>query len=406
MKRKKIIIVNAHWSNRGDEAAIRGIVEKIVQLKPYAEITILFKDNLTIKQFVPEWTSIRYEANKFLPNQLDYVIQIASKGKIGKNSIMKRCIKLLKGADYVVYAPGGSVINDRFWWKKQLEYMLPLICARQYKLPIFVAAPSFGPFDEKKKIKNRIRKWAFNTTNYFCVRESTSLEYLEKIHADKNVTVTIDSAFCYSIQKQTAEKQFSKDNELITFWKKYKQIIGITITDLSWNVKYKERHEISDKIKNSFMEFIQEMNKQSIGVILIPQLFGNQNDANDLGKFQCENVMTLSDEYDSEFQQYLISKLYIVIGMRYHSNIFAAKMGTPFLPIIYEEKMSAFIYDAGLNQYAIEVESLNLKLLIEKFNYIRGSYMDYKNDLLVLNERWKRSAEVTYKLMEKFFQKE
>lgn len=36
------------------------------------------------------------------------------------------------------------------------------------------------------------------------------------------------------------------------------------------------------------------------------------------------------EKYDTYFQQYVIGCMYAVIGMRYHSNIFSAKMGTPY----------------------------------------------------------------------------
>ena len=38
-------------------------------------------------------------------------------------------------------------------------------------------------------------------------------------------------------------------------------------------------------------------------------------------------IDAFSEERDTYFQQYVIGKLYAVVGMRYHSNIFSAKMG-------------------------------------------------------------------------------
>lgn len=49
------------------------------------------------------------------------------------------------------------------------------------------------------------------------------------------------------------------------------------------------------------------------------------------------------EKYDTYFQQYVIGCMYAVIGMRYHSNIFSAKMGTPFISISYEQKMQGFM---------------------------------------------------------------
>ena len=42
----------------------------------------------------------------------------------------------------------------------------------------------------------------------------------------------------------------------------------------------------------------------------------------------------MDDMHDCYFQQYIISLIKAVVGMRYHSNIFSAKMGTPFVSVI------------------------------------------------------------------------
>lgn len=83
-------------------------------------------------------------------------------------------------------------------------------------------------------------------------------------------------------------------------------------------------------------------------MIFIPQLYGNGNDYDLMSQYvtsseSCYVVKADSDLYDAYFQQFLISKLYMVIGMRYHSNIFSAKMGTPFVSISYEQKMQGFM---------------------------------------------------------------
>lgn len=86
-----------------------------------------------------------------------------------------------------------------------------------------------------------------------------------------------------------------------------------------------------------------------------------------------------SDIYDTYFQQYVIGKLYAVVGMRYHSNIFSAKMGTPFVSISYEQKMKGFMEKMGLPQYCIPVESLTESELKSKFNDMISAYEEYKN---------------------------
>lgn len=86
-------------------------------------------------------------------------------------------------------------------------------------------------------------------------------------------------------------------------------------------------------------------------------------------------------EYDAYFQQYVIGKLYAVVGMRYHSNIFSAKMGTPFVSISYEQKMKGFMEKIGLDEYCIPIEKLTLDRLEDTFNKMCNNYHAYKEKL-------------------------
>ena len=99
-----------------------------------------------------------------------------------------------------------------------------------------------------------------------------------------------------------------------------------------------------------------------------------------------------SDIYDTYFQQYVIGKLYAVVGMRYHSNIFSAKMGTPFVSISYEQKMKGFMEKMGLSQYCIPVESLTESELKSKFNDMISAYEEYKNLLENKHEEMLKQA--------------
>ena len=72
-------------------------------------------------------------------------------------------------------------------------------------------------------------------------------------------------------------------------------------------------------------------------------------------------IDAFSEERDTYFQQYVIGKLYAVVGMRYHSNIFSAKMGIPFVSVSYEQKMKGFMQSIGLSEYCIDLNELSEK---------------------------------------------
>lgn len=393
---KNITVVNAHWNNRGDEAALLAVLKGLKKSYPQSRITIIFKDGKSVEQF-PDIENVDYFAAKFKTPVWDIWLTSLSRGFLGFNSLLKKTVKTIRKSDLVIYSPGGSVINKRFWWIKQMEYLTPFLCARLYGIPMLVAAPSMGPFDSSKS--NKITKWLLRTPKVLCVREEISRNYLKEIDISRNVAVTIDSAFYDEVDLVNNQNKLEKYSELNNFLNSYEKVIGITITDFKWHVKYTKDKELSKKISDSFHQFIKYLKDRGHGVLFIPQLFGNQNDIDYMNGFSAENTYTMSDKMDTYFQQYVISKLYAVAGMRYHSNIFSAKMGTPFIAVIYEEKMQGFLDLAEMNDYSIPLNEVSSKELTGKFQLLETRYSDIKILLSKGLKVWRAKAQKTMELL-------
>jgi len=149
-----IVIVNAHWSNRGDEAAHRALWEELQLRYPGCRITVMFKDRRPVSWF-PEMENTEYFSCQFKATSWDIWLCVLTRGFFGKDPLLKKAVQTLKTANLIIYPPGGSVINDRFFWSKQMEYLVPFLCARLYRIPMFVAAPSMG-----QSIRPQYRKYA------------------------------------------------------------------------------------------------------------------------------------------------------------------------------------------------------------------------------------------------------
>ena len=391
-----IAIVNAHWNNRGDEAALFALLEGLRQIYEACRITIIFKDDKSIVQF-PEMERVAYFPAKFNAAQWDIWLSAITRGIISRNTLLKKTVRTLKKTDLIVYSPGGSVINERFFWRKQMEYLVPFICAKLYRIPLFVAAPSIGPFDTEKP--NRIRRWLLKTPRVTCVREAISQKYLAQTGIRKNVHVTMDLAFMNDIDKVAYEMKLNDYSNLNQFLDSHEKVVGITITDFKWHIKLRNDQKLLVRIEDTFHKYINKLETKGYGVLLIPQLFGNENDFNYLRKFCTSKTFLMDDRVDAYFQQYIISKLYAVIGMRYHSNIFAAKMGTPFIAIVYEEKMMGFIEMAHLEEYAISLGDISFDKLDEKFFILEQDYNFIMNNLQKKHHIWKECAFRTIELL-------
>ena len=94
-------MVNAHWNNRGDEAALRAIIDGILENTENVHITIIFKDKGNIVQF-PYKEQVDYVTARYLPEYMQMRLAIFSQGKIGCDLEMRKVINTIEHADLVV----------------------------------------------------------------------------------------------------------------------------------------------------------------------------------------------------------------------------------------------------------------------------------------------------------------
>lgn len=397
-----VVIVNAHWNNRGDEAAHCALWEKIQQRYPNFKITILFKDRKGITWF-PDHVAASYRSSQFESSEVEIWRAVLSRGESTQNEGLKTLIKTIVASDFIIYSPGGSVINDRFFWRKQLEYLTPFICADVYRIPIFVCSPSMGPFKTHRPIRNHLLK----NTQTLCVREKISSDYLANAGIKNNVQVGIDLAFMGTFDETQKRAEYENSRDLKQFVEaKFKKTVAMTISDFSWHVHLNKKPELLKKMTREMLKFIEHLSKNQYNVLLIPQLFGNQNDSRFLRKFAVnENVFVMDEHKDAYFQQYVISKVHAVIGMRYHCNIFAAKMHIPFIAISYEEKMDGFLDIAGLSNYSVPVLDVSMKLLVQKFRQLEENYDTYQDHLREQTPKWREKAEEVFDALAKQLEK-
>lgn len=246
---------------------------------------------------------------------------------------------------------------------------------------------------------NILRRSVLNSAESIIVREAISKQYVDSLHVRKNCVVTLDSAFQSDIDKEHYEAILENDIELKDFFATDKKIVGITITPLSGNPLYQSDKNLKNRILDCFQKLVLRLEQDGYKVIFIPQLFGKSNDYDYMR--QCavgDNSYVMQPTYDCYFQQYIISKLYMVFGMRYHSNIFSAKMGTPFISISYEQKMKGFMEIVQLTDLSIDVKDLSIENLLIKYNLLVNNYDFYKEKLVskhrMLSERSAQSTSI------------
>lgn len=389
-----LLVINAHWYNRGDEAAIRAMLREIKRECPNANIRI----QAALPQMHPEDSEI--EGAKVIgcfPTGRKQILHtmafIGSMGKICLSEELKNFVENVKWADLLIHAPGGPSISDTYG-RDEPKYLCRLALAKKLKKPYMFYAPSMGPFTKKRK--SLVRKWILNSAEMIIVREAISKEYLQSLHLKKDVTVALDSAFQTPINEEFYEKELLEDKELAEFFNTDKKIVGITITPLRGNPAYANDLGLRDRILECFSRFVQQLDEDGYKIIFIPQLFGKANDYNFMSECAVsKNSYVMQPTHNCFFQQYVIGKLHMVFGMRYHSNIFSAKMGTPFVSISYEQKMKGFMELTDLTDLCLDIKDLTYDNLIEKYKFLVENYDYYKKYLSEKKAELKNLSHIT-----------
>ena len=393
---RNILIIHAHTENRGDEAAVKAMIAAIKEKEPDANICISYNG----PTFYPNMNNVkeicRFPKIASKLAQLDFFLILMTKGKLSVTKEGREFINEVKKADIVLHAPGGPSIGDiyeEFEWL----YLKRLHLIKKMGVHYMFYEPSMGPFKSEKR--NKQRKIILQGAEKIVLRDPISLKYVNEFLGENKALLALDSAFQNNIDENIYGKLFDGYKELNDFMAMHKKCIGITITDLLWHPKHRNNKTLLSKIEESFKKNIEKLTSEGYGIVFIPQLYGKQDDEKLMNGYRinenCFTITSKSEKYDSQFQQYVISKLYAVIGMRYHSNIFSAKQCTPFISISYEQKMRGFMKESGLEEYCIDIDELNDSVLEEKFEYLVDTYDDYLDKLKILKPEFKNKSHIT-----------
>ncbi len=391
-----ILIFGANWYNHGDEAAVRAMIDELRVLYPDCHIKLQFNQHVEVIPYddIDILDNFEQSGRRNPLKVIPYRISLISKGSINLVRTKKQFeefVKAVKWADYAIYAPGGPSIGDHYHAYYLVDMMELLY---RNKVPYSIYAPSMGPFSiYTKKIKKALDK-----AEVICFREGITGKYFSDLGLTHPFRITLDAAFQHRIDTKENGALLNDYKELKEFLNRYEKVVGITVTDLKWHRDYRDT-DISESIKATFAPFVRDLQKKGFGVLFVPQLFGIDNDADYMSSFAGEDCFVVDEKYDCYFQQYIISKLYAVVGMRYHSNIFSAKMGVPFVSIAYEQKMSGFMKKASLEKYCIPIKELSLDLLSEKFSDLLDDYDSYSKLLKEKSEYFHDESYITTKLI-------
>jgi polysaccharide pyruvyl transferase CsaB len=352
------------FGNTGDEAILSAMLNDLRSLQPELEFIVVSGN--------PGETAAHYNVEAIPWSDIPALLEA-----------VQQCNLIILG--------GGGLFHD--YWGVQTDTLLtrnltgipffsgfPLL-AELTKKPCMIYAVGVGPllYEEGK----RLTRFAFEEAKIATVRDIESKNLLQSLSPKcKHVKVTADPAFSLLLDEGGAREallnaQVRRDGDI--------PLVGVCLRNWDVNIVPEVWQEQIAPALDRFVE--------SCGCSLIFIPFQNLSGyplGDDLAVAEeviaqmhaAKNATILRGNYSPEVIAGILAQCDLVVGMRLHSLIFAAKAGVPTVGVIYDPKVANLMTSLGMGAYALDLNSLTPEQL-----------------WMTMNQAWSKRKQIRRSLM-------
>lgn len=324
------------FGNTGDEAVLAGILATFKRVGIDAGITVLSAD--------PERTKREHPG-----------VDAVHRMRLGQ------LIKAIRSADLMI-SGGGSLFQDVTSSMSLRYYLFVLRLARVFGKKTMVYAQGIGPLSGEGARRSVVR--AMNRTDLITVRDADSKAMLESIGVTKLVHLSADPSFLLEPDLVAA------DGILDAKGLAGRDFIGVSLR--AWQ-------------GSDWARTVGEAIKSAAEEVRVPLAYIPMQEPEDSAMLSVlgHDAIGLTNLGGPAVVKGLIARCGLVVGMRLHALIFAAGVGTPFVPLVYDPKVASFAASVGQGP-GTDIASLDAGVL-------RRSIV----------ETWQRREEIASDLLDK-----
>ena len=353
----KILIVNQHTNNFGDDAAGTALVNRLLQ-SGVKKIELLY----CMPGFLPiddNRVTHNHKLNVRELRRIDFALYWFF--GIRRGNFISGFVSKLKEYDMIMVSPCGANLGIYRDWQLLFQDLIVVKNRKKLVFHLNTISPSGN------KLFDRLVQYVCKRSSVY-VREKRSQQYLKK--AGIPAKWGPDSAFMLE-----SRGRLDHEEGLITF---------VPSDVWSWHVDFIGKRDDSfyDMVLKPIAKFAKAHKKDIY--ILAHTNSKSENEFNSNIKSELENmapeikvvIPEIKTVYD--YERY-ISSSYLLIGMRYHSVVLAAKNAVPFICIAYEQKMKEVSEYTNQLKYCVDLKHINqnipldilLEDITEKYTIIR-----------------------------------
>lgn len=342
---KKIIMSGYFgFSNSGDDAILKSIIESFKSLNPYLNIKVLSKDPVLTER---EYGVAAVDRFKFFDVR-----------------------KSLKASDMLI-SGGGSLLQDKTSSRSIWYYLLIMKLAKRYKKKVFVYSNGVGPIN---KIFNRnITRRVLNKVDYITLRDKDSYDFIKSIGVNNpNIKVLSDPVFnLKEASDESVRKKFDINED------------AVLVSIRSWIDDEKLIAELS-----KFLNYLIDEGKN---IVFMPMQTPRDTTISEKIAANLKSSKIINEKYPVEILMSLMKNANFIVAMRLHAMIYAIHQNVPFIGLSYDPKTETLLkdFDESIN---IDVDAINYDDLLKAYKYIKDNREAFISNLSAINEENKKKA--------------
>ncbi len=313
------------FDNFGDEAILKTLVENLKNFEKELNITV-FSSN-------PPKTAKELNVNSvhsFCPKDI---------------------VKSLFNCNYLI-SGGGSLLQDTTSAKSLIYYLGIIALAQILGKKTIIFAQGIGPI--KNKHLEKLTAFILKKSKYISVRDDKSINWLK--------TWGIDATKCYDPVWNIETPLVEKTN-----------IVGIQLRAFP-TMTEDILNQLANLINNYYLD--REIHLLSLQNKLDLEICNKLKN-----KLKSKNIKVIENSSNKKIIEDL-SKLDILIAMRFHACLIGIKSGVKLLPINYDIKVEQLAKEFDLNCFNLEYIELN-EIIFEQFTKNKIEYNTEKINSLM-----------------------
>lgn len=351
------------FDNTGDEAILYSIIQALRDKKPAIDITVL--------------------SNNPAKTQELYGVKAVNRWRLNEAAgAIKGCDMLISG--------GGSLLQDVTGLKSLGYYLGVVALARSLGKPVFFYAQGIGPVTSRagrlmmKLVVNRVQK--------ITVRDEQSKNELQAMGVNRPPTaVTADPVLGLEISEE--DRRLGRqilESHGIDF---NKPVLGVSVRD--WKGS-------TGTLKQELARCCDRFVEKGWQVLFLPLHHpGDIAPCRETAGFMKNSSAVLAGNYNVQEFIGITSSCTMLVGMRLHSLVFAARAAVPLVGISYDPKIDSFLKQLNLTPACrVEDEKYDILPYMEKVSAdLEGERQRLKEAVKVLEKKALHTAELVCRML-------